>query len=312
MKEIVCQFGKKLWHLFVSQSFRTLLILGLLGISIVQMVGSRQWYSNMKEGIIALDRHIDTVKTEKWIHFSLDDSIEVFKDITRNQYESIFENEELRQLKRLHDSYGLVVSLYCFYEKNGFDLSMVTDKYSTEFSENASWLKVGFHSYDENTNYALENGERAHNDYNAVITELLRITGSSECIDHIPRVHLYAGNERVIQSWNGGGEECARGYLSADDDRDIYLFNSDQSKYISQLDYYYDIWNGIYFVPTDIRLEKVDDLELALTEKSDDKYLIIFTHEWALDTDMYIKIEKCCKYAQERGYSWAYVENTLE
>ncbi len=254
---------------------------------------------------------MDAVKETKWIHFSLDDSIEVFKDITDNQYNSIFENKELEQLKELHDSYGMVVSLYFFYEKNGFDLSMVTDKYATEFSENADWLKVGFHSYDENTNYALENGEKALDDYNAVMAELLRITGSSECIDHVPRIHLYAGNKDVIQSWSGAVER-PRGYLSADDDRDIYLLDSDQSKYITQLDYYYDIWNEIYFIPTDIRLENVDDLELSLMEKSDNNYLIIFTHEWALDSNMYTKIEKCCIYAQERGYFWNYFENTLE
>ncbi len=312
MRERVYHSGKKLWQLFVSQPFRTFLILVILGIGIAQVISTKRWYSNMREGIIALDKHMDTVEMEKWIHFSLDDSIEVFKDITDNQYNSIFENEELGQLKRLHDSYGIVVSLYCFYEKNGFDLSMATDKYSAEFSENADWLKVGFHSYDEDTNYALENDKKALCDYNMVILELLRITGNSECIDHVPRVHLYAGNKAVIQSWTRGGAEKVRGYLSADDDRDIYLFNSDQSKYISQLDYYYDIWNDIYFVPTDIRLEKADDLKLALTEKSNDKYLIIFTHEWALDADMYTKIEECCKYAQERGYSWDFVENTLE
>ena len=202
----------------------------------------------------------------------------------------------------------MVVSLYCFYEKDGFDLSMATDKYKEEFSKNADWLKVGFHSYDEKSNYAIDNGTNALDDYNAVITQLLRITGSSECIDHVPRIHLYAGNKDTIQKWSNGGEDRPRGYLSADDDRDIYLFNSDQSKYIAQLDYYYDIWNGIYFVPTDIRLEKTDDLELSLTEKSNNRYLIFFTHEWALDKDIYKKIEECCQFAQERGYCWDYFE----
>lgn len=43
---------------------------------------------------------------------SIDDSIEVLKDITENNYDSIFENEELARFKRLHDEYGLVLSLY--------------------------------------------------------------------------------------------------------------------------------------------------------------------------------------------------------
>lgn len=317
MKERVYHSGQKLWRLFISRPFRAVLILGLLGIGIAQMIGLRQLRSDMKEGLIALNDHIAAAETEKWIHFSLDDSIGVLQDITDNQYDSIFENEELGQLKRLHDSYGLVVSLYFFYEKNGFDLSMATDKYSAEFSENADWLKVGFHSYDEHTDYAAESGQKALNDYNAVLKELLRVTGGYECIDHIPRVHLYAGNEDVIRSWLGSAEsgdevlQRPRGYLSADDDRDVYLFDSDQSNYISQQDYYYDIWNDLYFVPTDIRLENVDDLELALTERADDEYLIIFTHEWALDADIYAKIEECCKFAQERGFSWNYAENTL-
>ena len=311
MRRKLYNLKQVLLRLTLSRQFRIFILLMLLGVGIINFIHSKKQYADIEEAILHLDKHMNNVEEEKWVHFSIDDSIEVFKDISDKQYNSIFENAELKKLKELHDSYGIVVSLYFFYEKNGFNLSMVTDKYAPEFIENSGWLKVGFHSYDENINYALESGQRGINDYNAVMAELLRITGSSECIDHVPRVHLYAGNEDVIRSWSEAIERPI-GYLSADDDRDIYLLNSNQSQYVAQLDYYYDIWNDIYFVPTDIRLENVDNLELALMEKSDNHYLIIFTHEWELDSNMYEKITECCRWIQSRGYSWNYFENTIE
>ena len=312
MSRILYNFRQLFRRFVLSRQFMTIfLFMLLMGGGLINLLNSNKQYENIETAILYLNKHIYTADDKKWMHFSIDDSIEVFEDITDKQYNSIFENKELKELKELHDSYGMVVSLYFFYEKDGFDLSMVTDKYASEFSDNSEWLKVGFHSYDENTNYALEKGEKGNKDYNLVMTELLRITGSSECIDHVPRIHLYAGNEDVIRSWSGAIER-PRGYLSADDDRNIYLLNSNQSKYVAQLDYYYDIWNDIYFVPTDIRLEKTDNLGLDLMQKSDNHYVIIFTHEWALDSNMYKKIEECCRWAQEREYLWNYFENTLE
>ena len=81
------------------------------------------------------------------IHFSIDDVIDIFLDLTENQhqYNSIFDNSTLDFLRTCHMDYGAKFVLYCFYESENFNLSMVPDKYRSEFLENSDWLNFGFH-----------------------------------------------------------------------------------------------------------------------------------------------------------------------
>ena len=90
-----------------------------------------------------------------YIHFSIDDSNDIFADLTAHSdyYDSIFQNQKLRYVKDLHDKYGIVVSFYVFYswnvEKGMFSLSECTNRFKDEFTENAGWLRFGFHAKDE-------------------------------------------------------------------------------------------------------------------------------------------------------------------
>lgn len=81
------------------------------------------------------------------LHFSIDDTIKIFQDLTQNEkeYESIFENSILNFLWECHQKFGLKVSLYCYYEEGNFDLSTVPDTYREEFLKNSDWLQFGFH-----------------------------------------------------------------------------------------------------------------------------------------------------------------------
>ena len=95
--KIICHFLQRLFHLVISRQFRTFLIILLLGVCVAQFISNKEKYTDIKETIVSLDKHMDTAETEKYIHFSIDDSIRVFQDITENQYNSIFENKELGQ-----------------------------------------------------------------------------------------------------------------------------------------------------------------------------------------------------------------------
>lgn len=288
----------------------------ILSLFFFQMVG--EWHrinanlSDMRMAIIGVGNNIIAQDEEKkYIHISIDDSIGVFKDIVEKKYVSIFENKELSMFKEMHEEYGLVVSLYFFYEKDGFNLTQMSNQYIDEFQQNAEWLRFGFHSFNSDSDYSDPNmADTMLDDYEKVLNELIRITGGKRCIDHIPRIHLFAGSLSGISNIQGL-EEKVIGLLSADDDRNTYMYNADQSKYLASQDYYYDIWRDLYIVPTDIRLEFVDDVTLALTKKIDDNVLIIFTHEWKLDTNMYSKIEECCALARKRNYTFTFMEDRL-
>ncbi len=95
----------------------------------------------------------------KKAYFYIDDVVWVFRDLTRQNYSSIFEHFFLKTLKEAHDKYGIKVQLNLFYRtdffygNDEFTLKEMTDKYKKEWEDNADWLRFGFHSKQEYPDY---------------------------------------------------------------------------------------------------------------------------------------------------------------
>jgi hypothetical protein len=249
------------------------------------------------------------------IHFSMDDVIEIFKDLTINEdeYQSIFDNKTLRFFRDLHLKYGLVLSCYCYFDnKNGFQLSRSTCKFKEEFERNSDWLKFGFHGYNKDSRYETEYPLKAVSDYDNVISALIRIVGDGS-IDRIPRIHMYQGNKEVIRGFQNT-EFGILGLLSADDDRKSYYFDEQESIEIRNHDLFRDSIMGLTIYPTDMRMEN-SDIEEKLKEISSlnwidrNNVLIFFTHEWALNKENKRKIIQCCDFATMNNYKFEFLIN---
>lgn len=257
----------------------------------------------------------------KYIHFSLDDVINIFKDLTKNsdKYDSIFDNKTLSYFKELHEKYGLKLSCYCFFDFSKFKLSEATDKYRSEFMANAEWLKFGFHGLESKSDYSSSDSETANitNDYNKVITELNRITGclenNAKGLDVMPRIHCYKGSFKnliSLKNINNG----INGVLALDDDRPCYYLNASDTIVARNSDSFTasDSDSGLIFISTDLRMEKISDPIPVLQELQTPVWnnrtnaLILFTHEWALNKQVKHNIEEFCKYVTIHNYMWAY------
>lgn len=245
-----------------------------------------------------------------FMHISFDDSITVFEDLTNNAntYDSIFDNDFLSYLKNMHDQYGAVFSLYCYYENDQFNLSQATDKYSAEFANNADWLKFGYHGTNGEEKMADLSASDAVSKYETVINELIRITGGTNTLDKAPRLHYFSGNEPALVAISDT-KNGSNGFLTADDDRDSYYLQGDENLYIDMNDYMKDD-NGIYFVSTDLRLENTLNPYYSLTKIADDesqnKCIEVFTHEWKYGKLMKLKLWATCFFSYKEGYSWDY------
>lgn len=235
----------------------------------------------------------ETSSPKTVIHFSFDDIIYSLQDLTKNEnrYESIFDCPFFAFLKQLHDDAGAVFSLYCFSErtianpdnknqKEVWSLSQVTSKFSKDFKNNSHWLRFGLHLNPEGKkNYASTSAETARNDYESFVKEILRITGSKNCIDRCVRLHNFAGNRESIKAM----KNCRYGIqklLGADDTRNSYYLDSLQSAQLYQEGAYTDNNLGIQFYRTERRLEKKDPLTVFTSpniEKTE--RLEFFTHE---------------------------------
>lgn len=190
-------------------------------------------------------------------------------------------------MKKLHDQYGIVVSFYVFYswnvEDGRFNLAEATDRFQEEFSANSDWLRFGFHAKDAPAYETIDAEEELYY-YNITIKELLRITGSEDCIDNFVRLDRYYATAEMIEALTETDYGIV-GLLTSDNpDRNSYALSGDERIALYDADWYADS-NGVQYTPTDIRLEGLEgraQFRDRLVQVSDQEQIVIFTHEWFL------------------------------
>lgn len=231
----------------------------------------------------------------KTIHISFDDVIDIFRNITiyENKYKNIWDNVFLRRLKELHDSFGAIFSFYVYYENEKFSLSDATGKYMEQFKQNAEWMRFGFHSYSDKSNYCTDYEKLLYEDYSKTINELRRIVGI-ESIDHTIRIHRFAAGRKAIKHLRGN----IYGLLTADDQRLSYELSEEICNNIDTYGLFIDE-NGIRYIKTDIRLERLNDNGVStlkrLLKLSTRNHFEIFTHEWCMDNiDIQDRLYQLC------------------
>ena len=214
----------------------------------------------------------------KIINFSIDDCIEIFRDITINNYNSLFESDYFSFFKELHDKYNAKISLYSFVEYKGFNIKNTTDKFKKEFVNNSDWLKIGFHGFNENSKY--NDKENIKKDYKLFLKYIKRFAGSLNIIDNFIRLHYFSGNlENILKIKKFG----IKGLFTADDDRDNYYLKKNENIFLNKHNIYKDIKNEIFFIKTNLRIEKIENINETLKTIDINNNIIMFTHEQYLN-----------------------------
>lgn len=216
---------------------------------------------------------IVTIKNN-YLHFSLDDVFRCTTRLSTYNNNSIFSDSTLSILKEWHDKYGIVVSLYV---QGDF---CINSKYAQELIDNHSWLKFGYHGF----------GEHKY-DMWRFYNQIKDSIGSDLVIDSFPRLDLFHGNKitcKILQLYG-----CV-GFLSCDDwsynseKRGMnYYLTSEQSTLLDNNNRLLDLYNNLYFVKSDFRLEQikdrwgsVQDCLYYYTNNKQSSELIVFSHEW--------------------------------
>lgn len=213
----------------------------------------------------------------KKVHFSIDDVCSSFNYIHKNRPQSIFDMRLYGQLLDWHKKYGLIVSLYCIYNDTDFNLSMVPDKYKSEFYDNRDWLKFGFHSLDDKPFKMDKDYANSFNKMEEFISKMKMGTTS------VLRLH----------SWE------------TTDEQDLFLKSRGVEIILSSKDGNYDddgkcFKNGIIHRRTDFWIEQMSNINCKELEIGSN-YIVLFTHEWCFD--QYKKrIETAFEIMQQKGY----------
>lgn len=294
----------------------------------------------IQDGIVgAYKRNV----SNRMVHFSFDDTISSLRDLTENAaaYESVFDQPFFKVLKDLHDTYGAVFSCYCFYQILNtedatvvdFSLEDVTNAYSKEFTENADWLRFGYHSLNGSVNFGSKTADVAKQEYDNFITQIVRITGSVNCIDLVVRLQNFSGNLVSCQAMR----DCACGligFLTGDYSETStsgntpydnytttgYYLDATARAFVARKGRYFDATEQLYFYPSNLRLDNiVSSNVLAYMERFNtvDRYarnnlLIMYCHEnqmyknGSINTDYKKRMAFVCAWAIGNGYGFGF------
>lgn len=250
-----------------------------------------------------------------YIHFSVDDTIDLFADLTRNEdvYDTIFDQPDLAFFKQLHDRYGVVVTFYCFYswdvDSGGFTLADATDSFSDEFSANADWLHFGFHAKDAPA-YEFLNADLEEEWYDRTITELIRITGSDACIDHTLRLDRYTADSETVQMLYSKGIQVLLCPDPASNATSCYDLAYDEFQHLYEQDWFTKD-NFMAYTPTDLRFEAIScnlDLLSSIAQVRDQTNFVVFTHAWFLQDPLIRRyITEVAEYGKTAGYNFSFI-----
>ncbi|WP_241279798.1 hypothetical protein [Chryseobacterium cucumeris] len=285
---------------------------GALGGSFKGIVGFRDNVQYWQAESVNLKK-----RKSQYIHLSIDDSINVFRELAISNPVSIFDNSRLAIYKEMHDKYGACFSLFAFYQNSSgtFNLSQMPVTWKAEFIANSHWLKIGFHGVDDATDYtniALADGVEH---YTRIINEVNRFAGYSS-IDNMPRFSKFKGNKPLHTELKKYG---LVGVLAADDTRpeDSGLTTTEQTALRSGDDYYnYEI--GFYYVRTSPRLDLVNASAVLNMLKTENNSLNtrnvfeMFYHEGRESTlEGKEMIEALCKYAYDNRIRFDFPQNNI-
>jgi len=218
-------------------------------------------------------------------NFYIDDHSFLFTDLATQRPARAFDHFYLAGLKRIHDTYGLKLTLNCFYrnDHHGFELKDMPDTWKPEFVDHSGWLRLSFHAYSEfpDRPYLESDPETFRRDYDRVRSEIVRFAGEQTFITptivHWGNIHPAVAQELIrlgcrcythafrprvmggpsLAERRKGGDVDAVARRTGTDIRDLpdaseglrrhYLF-LEESSYLDHHRSYYDPALGVFFV----------------------------------------------------------------
>lgn len=269
---------------------------------------------------------------------SSDDNIRFLKELTENDYASIFDHPYLAVYKKAHDLYGAKVHLNLFYafddqarslfrsKPSYFDLSMMTDRYKEEFIANSSWLKLTFHAKSEfpDKPYKYADRKTVCEDCIAVCREICRFAGK-ECLSNSTTIHWGEANREVVRQLRALGLTSLTGYFMRDEENEpLVSYYAERSlvDHVGARDFWMDTQEDMIFGRIDSvlnigSLEKVmEEVRTAAADPHRGGFVSIMIHEQYFYPD-YInylcdfedRVLKSCQLLHSNGYTGAHISD---
>ncbi len=260
---------------------------------------------------------------------SLDDNIWFLKDISENssRYKSIFENPYMSFLKEVHDTYGTKIHINIYYQTEGFNLSQMTDKFKSEWRNNADWLRLSFHALqnDPDKPYITTGYEEVKRDCEMVKEQIRRFAGE-ELLGPVTTLHWGEARVEGCRALRDSGYKALAGYFEFEDGKPVvsYYLDSDKTEHIGQRGIWCDNSEGIIFkkIHMVINLFKLEEVIPALDKLKMDPqshgFIDLMIHEQYFyphyvdyQPDFRKKVMTAVKWVSDNGYQPAFLSECL-
>jgi hypothetical protein len=184
------------------------------------------------------------------LHIAVDDCISCFYDLVTDAPASIYDNAFFAQMKALHDTYGVKITLRCFlyYYGEGFDtfrLSDVPNTWAAEFVAAKNWLRFAFHGADELTFNTID----VMPYYNEFVSAIYGMTGDYGCIDDVILTQSFTGNLANVKNLMAAQHVPVRAFVGGwnEGGRKSYYLDQDASDFLIRHGVEVDDINNVLF-----------------------------------------------------------------
>ena len=255
---------------------------------------------------------------------SIDDNIWFLKDLHVNsgKYKSIFKNSYLHFLRQVHETYGTKIHLNIFYQTDGFNLSQMTDKYKSEWKDNADWLRLSFHALGEfpDRPYLYSGHDEVKKDCEMVKEQIRRFAGE-ELMGHVTTLHWGTATVEGCRALKEEGYNVLAGYFSKEGpDTVSYYVNDEKRLHVNNRFIWRDNAEGLIFdrialVLNTVKLEQIKPyLEGLRSDSHKPPYIDLMIHEQYFydyyknyQPDFKDKVLTGVKWAVDNGYKPAFL-----
>ena len=259
---------------------------------------------------------------------SLDDNIWFLKDISENsnKYKSLFENPYLGFLKQVHDTYGTKIHINIYYQTEGFNLTQMTDKYKSEWKDNAGWLRLSFHALqnDPDRPYINAGYDQVKKDCELVIEQIRRFAGE-ELTGNVTTLHWGEATIEGCRALRDEGYTALAGYFNVDDSDPVsYYLDKEKRRHVNNRFIWRDNREGIIFarMALVINLLKLNEivpyLDALKSNSHKPAYIDLMIHEQYFypfykdyQPDYKQKVLTSVRWAAVNGYQPAFLSDCI-
>ncbi len=270
--------------------------------------------------------------------FSLDDNILFLRDIAKNAgtYRSIFDNGFLGFFRTLHRRYGARFHFNIYFEDvcffKDFTLEQMTDKFKSEWRENADWIRLTFHAMRDQPDKPYIDTDYAtmRRDATRVTEQIIRFAGlpvgkaGEECLSTFTTVHWGECTLAGCRALHDLGFRGLVGYFEEQNGKPFvsYYLDSFRQRHLSGRDYWKDISEDLIFVKHDmvVNMVKLGDiapnLDALFADKHRSEILELMIHEQYFhkefgeyyEADAKERVEAAVRWATEHNYKWVFYD----